>query len=133
MKVIGLSFWNKTHKQQKESPLYPYLSTEFPKMMKAVASTKFSNPDRAKTKVVKDKKTGVKTTKIINMAHAETSEILFKSESALMEENMRCLKERGIVPIYCYDALWVRKSFEEEVRQIMNRTAEIWEIPTKAA
>lgn len=83
------------------------------------------------TKVVKDKKTGVKTTKIINMAHAETSEILFKSESALMEENMRSLKERGIVPIYCYDALWVRKSFEEEVRQIMNRTAEIWEIPTK--
>lgn len=131
MKVIGLSFWNKTQKQQEKSPIYPYLYSEFPQMMKAVASTKFSNPERTKTKVVKDKKTGIKTTKIISMAHAETSEILFKSESALMEENLRCLQDKGIPAIYCYDALWVGKSFEEEVKSIMNRTAEIWEIPTK--
>jgi len=132
VKTIGLSFWNKTHAQQMKSLIYPFLRDGFKIMMKRVASTKFANPTRSKTKMKLNKKTGKREKVIVNMAHAETSDILFQSESTLMEMNLVALRDMGIAAGYAYDALWVPKSCEEKVRGVMNRTAKFFDVMTSA-
>ena len=132
VKTIGLSFWNKKPWQQKKSPIYPYLRDNFKHLMRAVTSTKFANPSRSKTKKVMNKKTGRKELKVFNMAHAETSDILFQSESMLMEQNLVVLRGMGIPAIYAYDALWIARSNMDKVLAVMNRMAKIFEIPTMA-
>lgn len=64
--------------------------------------------------------------------HAETSSILLMYEADLVGCVMGKLYRKGIHCLYAYDALWVGKSFAEQVRKIMDECALEGGIPCKA-
>jgi hypothetical protein len=132
IKIENLSFLNKPLWQQKESIIYEYMTTNFKILMNAMTRTKFSNPERTKLKTKKNKKTGKKEKRIVSMAHAETSEILFRSESALMTENLEGLMVARVAAGYAYDALWVPRSKAWLARAVMQFNAGQYGVPTLA-
>lgn len=97
---------NKKNKIMKDSVLYNYYMDKAPEMMYRVINDKLSN------------------------GYKNTSKLLFQTEVALMTEVTKELIKKGINSIYVFDCCYVQASKLEEVKEIMNKAAELFNINT---
>ena len=105
-KIENLSFFNKTVRDMKKSPLFKYYSDNEPVML---------------SNIIKDKE--------IN-GHKVTSKKLFKAEVLLMTKVIEQLNENGAFALYVYDALMVEPQHVNLVTYLMNDTASKMNINT---
>jgi hypothetical protein len=117
IKKKHLKFFNKTpHHMRSDKRLFSYYSTLDSKMMMKIISEK-------------------ETCNILPYGerHKITSMKLFSQEVAIMTDVIKELNTRGIAAIYVYDALQVKKSDYDTVKEIMDRIILEHKVYTKAA
>ncbi len=105
-----LTYFNDKAGNQHHYKCHQYFVDNFPEMLERLQSGKFAT----------------------SRGHAETSSILLMYEADLLGNVMGKLYRMGIRCLYAFDALWVKESMAEQVREIMDECALAGGIPCKA-
>jgi len=105
-----LTYFNDKAGNQHHYKCHKFFIKNFPEMLERLQSGKFAT----------------------SKGHAETSSILLMYEADLVGNVMGKLFHKGIHCLYAFDALWVGKSYANEVRIIMDECALDGGIPCKA-
>jgi len=104
-----LTYFNDKVSNQHHYKCHQFFSENFPEMLERLQSGKFAT----------------------SKGHAETSSILLMYEADLVGNVMAKLFHKGIHCLYAFDALWVGKSYANEVKTIMDECALEGGIPCK--
>lgn len=105
-KIEHLSFFNKTWEQMSKSPLFKYYTDKEPDMM---------------VRIFRDKQ---------EFGHKETSKKCFMFETMIQRENVKKLKDKGIISFYCFDANFVLNTDKKHTKKIMNETVKLMKVNT---
>lgn len=106
VKTKHLSFFNMHTTDMQRSPLYAYYQSKEPKMLENIITDK------------------------INNGYKITSRRLFEYEVSIMSESIQKLNEMDVYVLYVYDALYCKQSDVALVKEVMNRTANQFNIFT---
>lgn len=105
-----LSFFNQYEESMKKYDVYQVFVDHFSEFLEKIIESKCSTKKK----------------------HKETAYILFKAETDLMSLCVSKCLDQGISPLYTYDALWIAKSDQKAVVDIMNESARDLMVPTVA-
>lgn len=106
-KVEHLSFFNKSWSQMTKSPLFKYYCEKEGNMM---------------GRLYEEKKT---------MGYKITSRKCFEIETEMQRETINCLRDKGVICFYVFDAIMVPKEDIKIVKEVMNKTAKKFNIKIK--
>ncbi len=107
-KIEHLSFFNKNIYQMRESSVFEYYNQIHPKVLNRIMTDKIMN------------------------GYKSTTRKLFTIEVETMRLAINLLRKENIKSLYIYDALRVKKSDAERVRELMNKALEMYSINTHA-